>query len=119
MTYLWEDDEGNVWESPISDDLKRGRCTGIPECCITFFLFTGVRAPYATAADWGYIACPKCVDAGNRIEPKHCSDLKEACTCGAWVDRIAVKLDDKEVTEEDIAAYEKEQENDNSSQGNC
>lgn len=98
-TYLWQDEDGNEWESPCGDDRTRGRCTGIPECCIDYFMSAASKTYAACLAgpmDWGYRPCAECVRTGNRIEPKHCGDLKDACTCGTWANRVSLADDEDE-----------------------
>ena len=93
MSYLWEDDDGNVFESPLGDDRIRGQCTGIPECCIDAFIDGSAFAVIAPE-HWYYRPCQKCVDMNNRIETKHCGDLKDACICGTWKERKLIFLDE-------------------------
>lgn len=85
-SYDWMDDDGNAWTSPIRDHKRRGECSGIPACCIAYYEAGGVPL-----LDWGYVACPQCVELGNRVEVRHCDTWN--CTCGQWVERTPLSLD--------------------------
>lgn len=104
MSCFWEDADGNFWESPRAndDDRPRGRCTGVPECCIDYFI-AGGRAP--EGLDWEYVPCPECIRTGNRITPKLCVELKDACTCGTWANRRPLELDDEVPVDDEQGDY--------------
>ena len=83
--YYWSDDDEQVFVSPAVDHKARGACSGIMPCCVAWFETDSERDERAW--DWGYVACPTCVNTGRRIEVRHCCDLKDACTCGQWAER--------------------------------
>lgn len=74
----------------------RGHCTGIPECCIEYFVgpWLGVmsmrcrnweaelefRAVHATMI--GYVACPLCRVERSFVKPRRCR--RGDCVCGGW-----------------------------------
>jgi hypothetical protein len=94
-TYLFEDNDGNVRETPNGDHWARGRCSGIPDCCIQRFVDAGFPMEWESwePEDWGYRPCKACVDSGNRVTVRMCADLKDACTCGAWANSKIVELE--------------------------
>lgn len=79
------------------DDLLRGRCSGIPECCIKFFIEIWMIDPAITTDHkkrlseirdtfrFGYIPCPDCVDKENFVDVRHCES--SSCFCGQWEHR--------------------------------
>ena len=83
--YYWQDDDEQVFVSPLVNHKARGKCSGIPACCVAWFETGGERD--VRAWDWGYVACPACAVLGNRVEVRHCADLKDSCTCGQWAER--------------------------------
>lgn len=60
-----------------------GRHSGIPDCCIRFFLdewdlhslYVSKHHPYVRLIDglmWGYVPCPRCVARRNHIRVVQC-----------------------------------------------
>lgn len=87
--YYFEDDSGaiRVVDLTDADHHERGRCSGIPFCCIAYYVAGG-----APVNDWGYAACPACVRGNNRIEVRDCAEDDGAhCTCGAWANSRVVE----------------------------
>lgn len=72
----------------IADDTARGRLSGIPSCCIRFFIEqwlplcrdptrAAVRRAYMRAIRWerwGYVPCPDCFCANRRVRVVHHGD---------------------------------------------
>lgn len=86
--YHWMDDDGNVWASPLVDHEARGKCSGIPACCVEHYvtkILTNQASPLDRLDGWGYRPCPQCVASGNRIEVRGCRG--DDCICGQWADR--------------------------------
>lgn len=89
IQYHFEDRAGNVITHTFDDtpeqNALRGACSGIPECCVAFYVneWKFGRHPNKAKhmkAGYGYIPCPACLESGNRVEIKHCVD--GGCTCG-------------------------------------
>ncbi len=105
--YQWRNRFGQIVRSPLSerDDRLRGRCSGIPECCITFFteiwmtkqkLFQNIvnheRRMLVDRETFGfrYIPCPDCLDKKHFIKLRYCNGPD--CFCGQWKHREAEKI---------------------------
>jgi hypothetical protein len=70
-----------TWRAPLDwkrRDIRCGQHSGIPACCIAFFIEDWPRinsatpTPYTEAlelADPGYIACPTCLERGSFVKP--------------------------------------------------
>ena len=86
INYYWSDDDEQVFASPLVDHEARGKCSGIPACCIAHYL-AGGSASIESRATRSYIACSTCVESGHSVDIRHCCDLKDACTCGQWAER--------------------------------
>ncbi len=75
-------------------DVDMGRCSGFPDCCITFFstawrVFYGkgdvplnqksawkvrvIRWYHEKAGDHGYVPCPLCLISGARVRVHRCT----------------------------------------------
>ncbi len=77
-------------------DRRRGRCTGLPECCIEYYVgpwmaIVGNRFRDSAAATEfcivhaqgvDYIACPACRAGRSFVRPRRCR--REYCSCGGW-----------------------------------
>lgn len=78
----------------IEDDNRvRGECSGIPGCCITFFIDvwdTSEVSAHEKAMDearkkgfkFQYVPCPDCLSATRFVEIKDCKASN--CFCGQW-----------------------------------
>jgi hypothetical protein len=108
--YYWAIDTGEIMRSPRSenDDEVRGRCSGIPECCVKFFI---EQRPFGETShsykehtkrmddmrerfEFQYIPCPDCLGAKRFVELKLCNESN--CFCGQWEyrERAESKLKD-------------------------
>lgn len=90
--------------SPYSgskDDRVRGECSGLPECCINFFIETWRMDPQANPEhdakmienrengfEFHYIPCPTCLENKRFVEIKSCDGPH--CFCGQWAHRQLV-----------------------------
>ena len=110
--YYWENQIGQVLRSPRTehDDLIRGECSGIPPCCIEFFIEkwgldvdSVANAEHEKRMDalrerfyFQYVPCPDCITAERFVEIRSCDGPH--CFCGQWESRqlISQKLDDME-----------------------
>lgn len=98
--YCFLDNSGRVRATPIVGHEARGRCSGIPPCCIEHYVSVTLSGRVSDvdprAASWGYRPCPPCVERGNRVEIRHCADDNGArCTCGAWANSRLVSDDEQ------------------------
>ena len=81
-------------------DRLRGRCTGLPACCIEFFVTTwqawfrgctpefhayseAFAALHQQGKGIGYVPCPACFEAKAFVRPKHCH---RGCLCDNAID---------------------------------
>ena len=64
-----------------SRDIAFGVHSGIPRCCIAFFvkeweyMYMDDSNPYVQAvnyAAWNYVPCPKCLGTGRKVKIKFC-----------------------------------------------
>ena len=79
---------------PDEDDIKCGKCSGIPECCVNFFitvwkpLHIDDKLPYLKVMDNSekdqdihYIPCPECLENKRFVTllpcDKECAIVKE------------------------------------------
>lgn len=105
--YYLPDEEEKFMRSPRVpfDDELRGTCSGIPTCCINFYIM--VWSPNDNPAKdcpehqmlmdeakregfkFYYIPCPACLKARRFVEIKQCSNGN--CFCGQWERREAMK----------------------------
>lgn len=101
-SYYFRDEDGLTREAQRrpGDDRIRGECSGIPPCCIAFFVnvWPGICAandaedPVAEALyqrhldqPARYIPCGDCIDAGRFVEVRSCAaDGGAHCICGTW-----------------------------------
>jgi hypothetical protein len=93
LDYFWSDG-GQVYRSKRSpgDDVARGLCSGIPRCCIDFYLGGWQRimgtadgdlhlASMKKAGGEGYIACLRCIFLATFVKVRQCGP---DCSCGQW-----------------------------------
>lgn len=110
--YYWQDEAGKFMRSPRVpfDDELRGKCSGIPACCIKFYV--EVWSPndnpfkdcpeHSTLMDeaklkgfkFSYVPCPSCLESRNFVELKHCTSDGN-CFCGQWERRELMKEQDE------------------------
>lgn len=86
MSLLEHPVQGRVTES--SSDAARGRCSGIPECCIAFFIEVWSDSLSHTQAGTEllsslpravqYIPCPICLELENFVQIRAC---RPGCEC--------------------------------------
>lgn len=71
-------------------DLRMGKCSGFPSCCVAFFTFVwspfvwnaGEARPMTWYQKWylerigpfEYIPCPLCLLSGSRVKVRRCTD---------------------------------------------
>lgn len=110
--YYWRSRDGKTRRSKRYswDDRIRGECSGIPACCVTFFVdhwqITGRFLSPLQSEHWnrieetrkrlhlrfdepGYIPCPSCLEAGKFVEVRSCEGAH--CFCGKWANSEAVE----------------------------
>jgi hypothetical protein len=62
-----------------------GRCSGIPECCVQFFIATYFDRPGSEAPDDAdYLRCPACRAAGVKVPVRECPSY--GCPCARTTD---------------------------------
>lgn len=104
--YYWKGVDGRILCVPVkgTDHDLRGQCTGLPPCCIKFFIEQWQDMPEAPRDEYmdkidgvGYIPCPDCLAKQSFVEPKDCEEAN--CVCGQWAHRQliedAIDLDKK------------------------
>lgn len=110
--YYWQDEAGRLVRSPRVpfDDVVRGQCSGIPECCIKYFVdvWSQNNNPWKDCPEHAermmdakekgleffYIPCPACIATENFVETKDCTESN--CFCGQWERREVFKEQDLE-----------------------
>jgi hypothetical protein len=75
----------HTFDNTAEQNTLRGTCSGIPECCVAFFVNDWKFGNHPNRgkhmkAGYGYIPCPACLESGNRVEIRHCLD--GGCICG-------------------------------------
>lgn len=97
--YYWEGEDGKIYRflRTPGDDRARGVCSGIPSCCIDFFIGrwnemkASERRLYrhkmntikkSMQVKMNYIPCPNCLDIRFIAKVKSCDS--DACTCGQY-----------------------------------
>lgn len=118
--YYWESQLRQIMRSPRfeHDDLVRGRCSGIPECCITFFIETwmmdlDITFKHKERMDevrgdpirFRYVPCPDCLVAQRFVEIRHCDG--PSCFCGQWEHREMVQEKLRKIEPTAFRAYRK------------
>lgn len=119
--YYWRNRVGQIMRSPYSgstDDRIRGECSGLPPCCIEFFIETWRMDPEsnqehadrmvkakAEGVDFWYVPCPECLETKSFVEISHCDGPH--CFCGQWKHRQLVNEKLGEINPNVRASYKK------------